>query len=192
MTDETLEGALATLVDPATSADPLRMPATGDSMARHSLTDYDNQLILDLVANLRPAADTLSRYGLTQADLVAKARNPEWSNRYREQRALWNSDVNLRERIRAKAAYLLEDSLVPLFAIIAGKSTHSAKLAAIEQLVKISTVAHVPKDEHPPGPGRQIAIHFGGSQPREVIIATETENERTAIRIAAPADPTGN
>jgi hypothetical protein len=157
------------------------------SVQRSALTDFDNQLIMDLVANLRKPADILLQYGLTQEDLVARQRNPEWVARYREQYALWNSDAKLRDRIRAKAAYLLEDSLVPLFRIISGQSSHASKLAAIEQLTKISTVAQVPKDESLNNrPSRQISIHFGGNAP--VMIVSENSDERTAIGIV-PADP---
>lgn len=182
MNDETLDQALASL-GPAVA--PAVDSASRDAVVRSAITDFDNQLIADLVANLRPRADVLRQYGLTESDVVARCRNPDWVNRYKELHALWNSNSNIRERIRAKAAYLLEDSLVPLFKIISGSGTQAAKLAAIEQLTKISTVAHVPKDEQPAGPGRQITINIGAGM-APVVVATETKDERTIIH-AAPA-----
>lgn len=195
MSEEALDSALAALVDPVTAGLDIARPvgaARDPAAVRSALTDYDNQLILDLVARLRPPRDVLQRYGLSVDDLVAKARNPEWAARFREQSALWNSDVNLKERIRAKAAYLLEDSLVPLFAIISTPgASYASKLEAIEKLIKISTVANVPKDAPETAGGRQIAIHFGGAQPRQVTIVSETADERTAIGIL-PAQTAGD
>jgi hypothetical protein len=184
--EQDLSGALAVLSSPDASPFPVVNQPDSASVVRSALTDFDNQLILDLVANLRPATAILSHYGLSEADLVARQRNPDWVSRYREQHALWNSDAKLRDRIRAKAAYLLEDSLVPLFKIISGHSSHTSKLEAIEKLIKISTVAVVPKDDRGDGaPVRQISIHYGGDKP--VTIVSETADERTAVRIGHTA-----
>jgi hypothetical protein len=190
VSDEDLSATLAILSTQDAAPMPMGNEPVHSGPVRDALTDFDNQLIMDLVANLRRPEDILCRYGLTKADLVARQRNPEWVARYREQYALWHSDTKLRDRIRAKAAYLLEDSLVPLTAIIRGSATHTSKLEAIEKLIKISTVAVVPKDENlNNAPARQISIHFGGNAP--VLITTETKDERTAIGILpakAPSD----
>ncbi|HEY5214048.1 MAG TPA: hypothetical protein VIJ38_13610 [Acidobacteriaceae bacterium] len=185
--DEELSAALAGLA-PVAGPPVLFAGNSAPSDKRAALTDFDNQLILDLVARLRTPETILSHWGLTKDDLVARANNPEWAARYREQSAFWNSDVNLRERIRAKAAYLLEDSLVPLFKIVTSDKSTAAKLEAIEKLIKISTVAHVPKDAEPPGEPRRISIHFGGTtNPQKVVVVSEDKNERTAIGIIPAA-----
>ncbi len=187
MSDEALDSALALLGDHGQRSDPADRPAP---VANTAITDYDNQLIADLVANLRPAAAVRQSYGLTEADIAAKARNPEWQARYKQIELQWNSNTNLRERIRAKAAFLLEDSLVPLMRIIGGNATHAAKLEAIDKLIKISTVAHVPKDEGPPGDPRRIVLNIGaGVGP--ITVVSETKDERTAVGIL-PAHPSGN
>jgi hypothetical protein len=192
MNDEALTEALAALV-PATPvvgndivAGAPAVPTDRESSdVRDAFSDFDNQLIADLVANLKPKKDILARYGLNEADLVARSRNPEWQSRYRQMSAVWNSDQNLKERIRTKAAYLLEDSLVPLFRIISGSGTHAAKLQAIDQLMKISTVAHIPKDEPPAGGGSRITINIGGGKV-PITVGHEDANGRTIARIDAP------
>jgi hypothetical protein len=192
MNDEALTQALAALVpttdvvggDIVAGAPTVSGPREGSGV-RDAFSDFDSQLIADLVANLRPKADILARYGLTENDLVARARNPEWASRYRQMHSTWNSDQNLKERIRTKAAYLLEDSLVPLFRIIAGSGTHAAKLQAIDQLTKISNVAHNPKDEAPQGGGSRITINIGGGK-GPITVGHEDENGRTVARIDAP------
>lgn len=103
--------------------------------------------------------------------------------------AKWNSDTNLRDRIRAKAAYLLEDSLVPLFKIVTGGGTAAAKLEAIEKLIKISTVAHVPKDDVPPQERSRISIYIAGRD-SPVTVVSETPNDRVIAHV--PADPASN
>jgi replicative superfamily II helicase len=192
MSDEALTEALAALVPavPVAGGDISGgAPTVADhrerSGVRDAFSDFDNQLIADLVANLKPRTEILKRYGLTEADLVARARNPEWSSRFRQMHAVWNSDQNIKERIRTKAAYLLEDSLVPLFRIIAGSGTHAAKLQAIDQLTKISNVAHNPKDEAPAGGGSRITINIGGGKV-PITVGHEDENGRTVARIDAP------
>lgn len=139
---------------------------------------------MELVANLRPRKDILSRYHLTENDIVAKARNPEWAGRFREVSQIWNSDKNFKERIAAKAAFLLEDSLVHVYKIITGQGvTAQAKLQAVEQLTKISGVAASSKETGSVGGGTRISIHFGGSAP--VTLNAEKDNER----IVATVDP---
>lgn len=140
---------------------------------------------MELVANLRPRKDILTRYQLTENDIAAKARNPEWQSRFKEIHQIWNSDKNFKERIAAKAAFLLEDSLVHVYKIISGTgSTAQAKLAAVEQLTKISGVAAQSKDGVPTGGGTRITINFGGPAP--VTLNAEKGNDR----VVATIDPT--
>lgn len=139
---------------------------------------------MELVANLRPRKDILVRYRLTETDIVAKSRNPEWSARYNEVHQIWNSDKNFKERIAAKAAFLLEDSLVHVYRIISSQgSTAQAKLQAVEQLTKISGVAAQSKDNMPTSGGTRITINFGGASP--VTLNAEKGNDR----VVATVDP---
>jgi hypothetical protein len=150
-----------------------------------SLTDYDARLICDLVANIREPADVLKQYGLSAADLQAKARNPMFAAAYRETERVWKSDMNIQTRVRLKAAFLLEDSLVPLHKIVTDVDMPvRAKLEAIEQLTKISTVANVPKEGAGSGEKHNIIINIGGDRPPVKIVA-ESNNERSTAIIPA-------
>jgi hypothetical protein len=139
-----------------------------------SITDYDSRLIADLVANIRFQKDVLAQYGLTEKNLAAKMLNPGFAGHYRATQAAWNSDMNAQERIRLKAAFILEDSLPDLGRIIKNSQTPvNAKLAAIESLTKISTVANVPKQADGGGEKHSITINIGaGKQP--IIIEQDT------------------
>jgi hypothetical protein len=101
--------------------------------------------------------------------LAAKAHSPAWAAAYRETERLWKSDMNTQQRIRMKAAFLLEDSLLPLFNIIRNPEMGvTSKLAAIEQLTKISTVANVPKAEEA-REQHKITILIGRDHPPLVV-----------------------
>jgi hypothetical protein len=164
--------------------DPSFFPTTPapspPSEALDSITDHDARLIFDLVANMRPKADVLARYNMSINDLAAKARNPMWAAAYCETEKVWKSDMNTAQRIRLKAAFLLEDSLIPLFNIIrSDQMPATQKLAAIEQLTKISTVSNVPK-EAGAGERHNITINIGGSKP-PLIVSVEKDNGGTII-----------
>ena len=155
---------------------PAPVPAGTDlPITAGSITDYDARLIADLVANIRFQADVLKQYGLTERDLAAKMLNPGFAAHFRATSAAWNSDMNATERIRLKAAFILEDSLPDLGRIIKNPQTPvNAKLAAVESLTKISTVAHVPKDQGGGAEKHSITINIGGGK-EPVVINAETQ-----------------
>lgn len=129
---------------------------------REAITDHDARLIFDLVANMQEHTQVLARYGLSSADLAAKMSNPAWAQAYAETEKVWRSDMNTAQRIRLKAAFLLEDSLPTVFALIRDAKTSAVqKLAAVEQLTRISTVANVPKESSGGGERHSITINIG-------------------------------
>lgn len=138
---------------------------------REAITDHDARLIFDLVANMQEQSKVIARYGITAEDLAAKVRNPAWQQAYSETKKVWNSDMNTAQRIRLKAAFLLEDSLPSLWAIVRdAKASTGAKLAAIEQLTKISTVGNVPKESNGGGERHNITINFGAGRVPVTIV----------------------
>lgn len=152
------------------------VPAGTEVVAPSAITDYDSRLIADLVANIRFQTDVLKQYGLTENQLAAKMLNPAFAAHYRDTQRLWNSDMNAQERIRAKAAFLLEDSLPELSRIAKNpQAPVAAKLGAIEQLTKISTVAHVAKTGDGDREQHKIIINIGTDKP-PTIIAQEVKS----------------
>lgn len=134
--------------------------ATGED----AINGVDARLIWDLVSNIRTPTKVLESYGLTLTDFKLKAQNAMFASAYREAERVWKSDMNIQTRIRLKAAFLLEDSLLTLFNIIRQEGIGvNAKLEAIEQLTKISTVANVPK-ENAQTEKHNITINIGDSK----------------------------
>jgi hypothetical protein len=83
---------------------------------------------------------------------------------YQEAKRLWSSDLNVQERIRLKAAYMLEDSLTDLFKIIKDEGQpSSSKLEAIEKLGKLSQV--MAQKTAMAGENHKIIINVGNSSP---------------------------
>jgi len=151
--------------------------------ATDGLNSHDARLIWDLVSNIKPSADVLASYGLTVADLKAKAQNALWAGAYREAKRVWNSDMNAKTRIQLKAQFLLEDSLLTLFNIIKQEGVSiNSKLEAIEQLTKISTVTNVPK-ENATMEKHNITINIGGDT-KPITVVAEIPNVGTSVLTA--------
>ena len=138
-----------------------------------AINGHDAQLIWELVSNMRPASQVLASYGLTVTDLQAKVRNGLFASAYREAEKVWKSDMNIAQRIRLKAAFLVEDGMLTIFNVIKQEGIGiNAKLEAFEKLMKLSTVTNVPKE------GQQmekhnITINIGGTAP-PIKITAET------------------
>ncbi len=136
-----------------------------------SVNSVDARLIWDLVSNMRPAAEILKNYGLQPGDLAVKAQNELFASAYREAQRLWKSDMNIQQRIRLKAAFLLEDSLPTLFKIVMTEhSTPSAKLAAIEQMQKIAIV-NTDNKKGEATEKHNITINIGATTPPINVVA---------------------
>jgi hypothetical protein len=159
------------------------VPVSQDATAIDGLNGHDARLIWDLVSNMRKPVDVLAAYGVTPAEFAAKAQNPIFAGAYREAEKVWKSDMNIKTRIQLKASFLLEDSLLSLFNIIRAEGVGiTSKLAAIEQLTKISTVSVVPKNES--GIEKHnIIINIGGDKPPIKITA---ENPSGTATLTSP------
>jgi hypothetical protein len=160
---------------PMFEIEPASTPGADDA-----INSVDARLIWDLVSNIRTPEKVLESYGLTITDLKAKAANALFSSAYREAERVWKSDMNIKTRIQLKASFLLEDSLMTLFNIIRQEGIGvNAKLEAIEQLTKISTVTNVPK-ENGTTEKHNITINIGGSAP-PIKVTAETYNGSASL-----------
>lgn len=127
------------------------------------LNSGDAQLIWELVSNISSKEEVLARHGLDARTLLARTKNPMFRSAYNEAKRLWSSDLNVQERIRLKAAYMLEDSLADLFKLIKDDSQPAAhKLEAIEKLGKLSQV--MVQKAAMQGERHTIVINVGNSE----------------------------
>lgn len=149
------------------------MPPAPPENGVEAVNGHDARLIWDLVSNMRPKKDVLESYGLSVADLQAKANNGLFASAYREAEKIWKSDMNIQQRIRLKAAFLVEDSMLTVFNVIKQEGIGiNAKLEAFEKLMKLSTVTNVPKDASQMEK-HNITINIGGDVP-PIKVTAET------------------
>src|SRR5271166_2741875 len=103
----------------------------------HAISQTDGRLAWELAAEITPVPVLLTRYGISLPDFKQKLKDPMFRQAIREAKSIWKSDMNVQQRIRVKAAFLVEDSILDIFAIIKNESQPAAaKLEAFEKLLK--------------------------------------------------------
>lgn len=145
------------------------MPEPGADLA---ISATDGRLAWEIAAEIAPIPDILKRYGMTPVEFKGKLRDPMFRAAVREAKILWKSDLNAKQRIQIKAAMLVEDSLLDVFAIIKNENMPAAsKLDAFEKLMKTADLA--PKTGKPDGAptsGFKINIILGDNPSQQVVI----------------------
>jgi hypothetical protein len=146
----------------------MTVPATTSA----STTDVSHQLATELAAGLTPLPEILKRFSLTPAKLKQLVADPHFQLLYAEAKAVWHGDANVRERVRAKAQALVEDSLLPVYGIIHNPDMAPAtRLDGFSKLAKIADLE--PRRDNDAGGGSsfQLTINIPGE--KEVTITHE-------------------
>jgi hypothetical protein len=138
---------------------------------------WSNELLMELVARIDEPEEILERHGATQADLKLWMCDPVFVHQYKENKAFWSSNTNMRGRIEQKALAALEDSLLGLFAIANNADTiASARLDAIAKIAKFAKADGGEKVTESKGGsgGPQVKISINlGEQTIEKTITTD-------------------
>lgn len=133
--------------------------------ANGALNGTDQRLIWELVANISPVPDILKRHGLTVPELRSKQKDTMFAAAYREAKSFWDSNPNVKERIRMKAGMLLEDSLEDILLIIKDPQMGAVhKLEATKQLGVLSGAATVKPGTVGDTSGFKLTINVGGNK----------------------------
>jgi hypothetical protein len=139
-------------------------------MTANVVEAQDAQLIWELTADITPKSQVLLRYGLSLADLKAKMRDPMFRQALREAKKLWGSDLNVKQRVALKAAFIVEDSLIDLLKMIKDpQMPPQAKLDAFKKLAEVSQLTQQQKGQDTEK--HMIQINIGGAAP--VVIAEQ-------------------
>lgn len=153
-----------------------------------TINDVDSRLAFDLATEMSDLPSILSRYSLSQADLKDKLNNPVFSRIYREAKALWNSELSIKERIRLKSQALVEDSLLELYTIFNDRDLATpARLEAFKHMAKVATVTDADPAAGPVGARVNITFNIPHSEPVSVQggIYNEVSDDREAIKDSA-------
>lgn len=144
------------------------IPEHGGEMA---ISQTDGRIAWEIAAEIADVPTILTRYGLTVADFRNKLKDPMFRQAIREAKALWKSDLNVQQRIRLKAAFLVEDSILDVFAIIKNENMPAGtKLEAFEKLMKTADLTPKTKAEGATAAGFKVVIQMGNSPDQEVRI----------------------
>lgn len=128
----------------------------------NALSQTDGRIAWEIAAEIADVPTILTRYGITPQGFKNKLKDPMFRMAIREAKALWKSDLNVKERIRIKAAMLVEDSLLDVFAIIKNEQMPAAsKLEAFEKLMKTADLAPKTAAQPATAAGFKVVIQMG-------------------------------
>lgn len=141
----------------------------GLTLGGSAINGSDAQLIWELVAKISDPADVLRRYGLTSSDLRRKMKDQMFRAAFREARAVWDSDLNVEERIKVKARMMVEDGILDVFQILKSSDMIPAmRLEAFEKLLKAGDLGPK-KDKDSGGKPFSIVMNFQNTQKKVTI-----------------------
>lgn len=144
------------------------MPELG---GENAISQTDGRIAWEIAAEISDVPTICTRYGLSLSDFKKKLQDKLFRQALREAKALWKSDLNVKERIRLKAAFLVEDSILDIFAIIKNEQMPAAsKLDAFEKLMKTADLAPKTGAQPATAAGFKVVIQMGNSPGQEVRI----------------------
>lgn len=132
----------------------------------------DRELILELVAEISKPTEVLARYGLTAQQFAQKCKDKMFISAYKEAKRQASSDLRVHERIKMKAAFLLEDQLLPLARAAGASGTSvSSRRDVAETLAKLADAWEPAKRQNAAVPAQQVSIQINlgeGAKPIQV------------------------
>jgi len=160
---------------------PLRPPQLPSEPAVVPAVDRDARLAMELVAQLRPREEVAQAYGLSNKQLMDKLRNPQFRTILKNAKEVWSSDNNVKERIRAKAGLLVEDSLLDIYNIVTNPNiTPSVRNQSFSHLANVADVSS-PDRGSASGGGFRVVINLPDKKQATIeakpVIEGELDND---------------
>jgi hypothetical protein len=153
----------------------LPLPEVGGEFA---ISQIDGRLAWEIAAEITPIKDICERYAITMADFKQKLQNPMFRKAIREAKSLWKSDLNVQQRVRLKAAFLVEDSLLDIFAIIKSENSLAvSKLDAFKKLIETADLTPKSANNGTVGNGFRVNIILGDTPSDRVTIDAVAEQQ---------------
>lgn len=132
-------------------------------------------LAAEIGVGLLPLPDILKRFELTKDQLKLMLKDPQFRNMVRQFKREWNEASNSKERIRLKAALMVEDNLLALHQMFNNIDMNpGARLDAFKHMVNLADVT--PRQEEATGPKFQLTLNMG-EQTKPVTIEAESIDE---------------
>ena len=147
----------------------MNLPAEIPGPGPRAINGTDAQLIWELVAKISAPAEVLARYGLDAAKLKLKMKDQMFRGAFREAKALWESDLNVEERVKVKARFMVEDGLMTIFSILKSEAhIPQMRLEAFEKLMKAGDL----------GPKKNAE---GGTKPFSIVMQFSDASKKVEI-----------
>lgn len=121
------------------------------------------ELAMELAAKLQPVEVICLRYGLSTHDLQQLLEYPAFRAMVRQAKETWSSDMNAEQRVRAKAALAVEDTIPDLHGIVVDEKVQPRQRS--DAWAKLARVAQLDAPPAPGGSGGQynLTINLPGS-----------------------------
>src|SRR5215471_5528196 len=123
------------MIDEDNPAEPPQPPVNIELLA--------SRLAREIARDLVPVETILDRFKISDDDYQRVLRSPIFQQRFREELDVWGASTPraITERISAKAATMIEESLIEVYALIHDKDQPmSAKIEALKWASKLAGV----------------------------------------------------
>lgn len=146
----------------------------------NAVSDADSRLAVELAIQLRPVAELLVHYNLSRTGLAKKLKDPMFRDMVKQAKALWNSDLSVKERIRLKSQVLVEDSILEIFSILHNRDNAiPARLDAFKQLARVAEVDQPERGKGDTGSRFTVSINLGDTIQPVVIEGDSNASQET-------------
>lgn len=136
------------------------VPSHPPSQTHVDMNDSSAALAAELAVGLLPIPDILKRFGKTSAQLKQLLRDPHFRGMVKQFKRDWNEASNAQERIRLKAALMVEENLLQLHTLFNTQDLSPvARMDAFKQMVQLADVA--PKKDETAGPKFHLTLNLG-------------------------------
>ena len=118
-----------------------------------------SRLAREIARDLIPIEDICERYKLSEDEYQRLIKHPMFARRFQEELDIWNASTPkaITERIGAKAATMIEESIVEVYALIHDKNVPMApKIEALKWASRIAGVGERESAQQTLGRAREV------------------------------------
>lgn len=127
-------------------------------------------LAMELASQLTEPSEIFERHGISEEDSVKLLGNEAFQRMVKEAKTEWDSDSNIKDRIRLKAQMALEELLLPTFVLAKDpRVPPPSRTDAVKLFERLSSVTQSAEDFSGAGPKFILNISLGGNTPVKEI-----------------------
>jgi len=123
-----------------------------------------SRLAREIARDLVPIADICTRYKIDEDQYQRMIKHPMFAQRFQEELDIWNASTPraITERIGAKAATMIEESLVEVYTLIHDRNVPmAAKVEALKWASRVAGIGEKDANQGQPGDRVRFNIYIG-------------------------------